>query len=170
MLRNFKWEPSIIPADRRAEKYSQKASLILITGARDADRKTLGKSLEARLFEDGRVVYFLGMASVLYGVDADLGRHAENRMEHFRRLGEVANILLDAGALLIVTAQELSQEDLEVVKTSVDPDRIELVWVGDEVTTDVAYDLILGDQEAESDGVERIKQRLQDKGVLFRPW
>jgi bifunctional enzyme CysN/CysC len=170
MLRNFKWEPSIIPPDRRAEKYSQKASLLLITGARDTDRKTLGKALEARLFEDGRVVYFLGMASVLYGVDADLGRQAENRVEHLRRLGEVANILLDAGALLIVTAQELSQEDLEVVKTSVDPDRIELVWVGDRVTTDVACDLILGDQEAETDGVDRIKRLLQDKGILFRPW
>jgi bifunctional enzyme CysN/CysC len=170
MLRNFKWEPSIIPSDRRAEKYSQKASLILITGTRDTDRKSLGKALEARLFEDGRVVYFLGMASMLYGVDADLGRHAENRVEHFRRLGEVANILLDAGALLIVTAQELSQEDLEVVKTSVDPDRIELVWVGDQVTTDVVCDLVLGDQEAETDGVDRIKLLLQDKGVLFRPW
>jgi bifunctional enzyme CysN/CysC len=170
MLRNFKWEPSIIPPDRRAEKYSQKASLLLITSARDADRKTLAKALEARLFEDGRVVYFLGMANVLYGVDADIERKAENRTEHLRRLGEVANILLDAGAILIVTAQELTQEDLEVLKTSVDPERIELIWVGERVTTDVTCDLLLGDEEAESDGVDRIKRLLQDKGVLFRPW
>jgi bifunctional enzyme CysN/CysC len=170
MLRNFKWEPSIIPPERRAEKYSQKASLLLITGERDADRKTLGKALEARLFEDGRVVYFLGMANVLYGVDADIGRRAENRGEHLRRLGEIANILLDAGALLIVTAQELSQDDLEVVKTAVDPDRIELVWVGDRVTTDVSCDLVLGEHEAETEGVDRIKRLLQDKGLLFRPW
>jgi bifunctional enzyme CysN/CysC len=170
MLRNFKWEPSIIPPDRRAEKYSQRASLLLITSARDADRKTLAKALEVRLFEDGRVVYFLGMANVLYGVDADIERKAENRTEHLRRLGEVANILLDAGAILIVTAQELTQEDLEVLKTSVDPERIELIWVGERVTTDVACDLVLGDEEAESDGVDRIKRLLQDKGVLFRPW
>jgi bifunctional enzyme CysN/CysC len=170
MLRNFKWEPSIIPPDRRAEKYSQRASLLLITSARDADRKTLAKALEARLFEDGRVVYFLGMANVLYGVDADIERKAENRTEHLRRLGEVANILLDSGAILIVTAQELTQEDLEVLKTSVDPERIELVWVGERVTTDVACDLVLGEEEAESEGVDRIKRMLQDKGVLFRPW
>jgi bifunctional enzyme CysN/CysC len=170
MLRNFKWEPSIIAPDRRAEKYSQKASLLLITGARDTDRKTLAKALEARLFEDGRVVYFLGMANVLYGVDADIDRDAANRGEHLRRLGEVANIMLDAGAILIVTARELTQEDLEIVKTSVDPDRIELVWVGDQVTTDVSCDLVLGEQEAESEGVDRVKRLLQDKGVLFRPW
>jgi len=34
----------------------------------------------------------------------------------------------------------------------------------------VSYDLILGDQEAETDGIDRIKRLLQDKGVLFRPW
>lgn len=170
MLRNFKWEPSIIPPDRRAEKYSQRASLLLITGEKDGDRKTLAKALEARLFEDGRVVYFLGMANVLYGVDADIDRRAENRSEHLRRLGEVANILLDAGAILIVTAQELTQEDLDVVKTAVDPGRIELVWVGEQVSTDVACDLVLGNDEAEAEGVDRVKRMLQDKGVLFRPW
>ena len=170
MLRNLKWEPSIITADRRAEKYSQKATLLLITGAQDGDRKTLAKALEARLFEDGRLVYFLGMANVLYGVDADIDRGAGNRTEHLRRLAEVANILLDAGAILIVTARELTQEDLDVVKTAVDPDRIELVWVGDTVTTDVTCDLVLGDQEAESEGVDRVKRLLQDKGVLFRAW
>ncbi|HWA56897.1 MAG TPA: GTP-binding protein [Gemmatimonadales bacterium] len=170
MLRNLKWEPSIIAPERRAEKYSQRASLLLITGARESDRKALGKDLEARLFEDGRVVYFLGMANVLYGVDADLAPRAEFRTEHLRRLGELANILLDAGAILIVTAQLLTQEDLEIVKTTVDPERIEVVWVGDSVTTDIACDLVLGDDEAESDGVDRIKRLLQDKGVLFRPW
>jgi len=170
MLRNYKWEPSIIQPERRAEKYSQKASLLLITGAPESDRKSLGKDVEARLFEDGRVVYFLGIGNVLYGVDADIERKSENRQEHLRRLGEVANLMLDSGAILIVTAANLSQEDLEVIKTSVDPDRIETVWVGDSVTTDITCDLILAEQEAEEEGVERIKRLLQDKGVLFRPW
>lgn len=170
MLRNFKWEPSAIPPERRAETYSQKASLLLITGSREAERKTLAKDLETRLFEDGRVVYFLGMANVVYGVDADIERKTDNRAEHLRRLGEVANMFLDAGALLIVTANELTQDDLEVIKTSVDPDRIELIWVGDHVSTDVTYEMILGDAEAAEDGVDRIKRLLQDKGIIYRPW
>jgi len=169
MLRNYKWEPSIIPIERRAERYSQRATLLLITGSRDADRKGLGKDLEAQLFEEGRLVYFLGMGSVVYGVDADIARAGDGR-EHLRRLGEIANILLDAGTILIVSAAELTQDDLEVVKTSVDPGRIEVVWVGDAVTTDIAYDLILSDSEVSSDGVDRIKRLLQDKGSLFRPW
>jgi len=169
MLRNYKWEPSTIPIERRAERFSQRASLLLITGPREADRKGLGKELEARLFQEGRLVYFLGMGSVVYGVDADLPREGENR-EHLRRLGEIANILLDAGAILIVSAAELGQADLEVIKTSVDPERIEVVWVGDGQVTDLAFDLLLSDIEAEQEGVERVKRLLQDKGTLFRPW
>ncbi len=169
MLRNYKWEPSSIPIERRAERFSQRATLLLITGAREADRKGLGKDVEAQLFQEGRLVYFLGMGSVVYGVDADIARAGEPR-EHLRRLGEIANIMLDAGAILIVSAAELSQEDLEVIKTAVDPERIEVVWVGDHVTTDITYDLILGDAEPASDGVDRIKRLLQDKGRLFRPW
>jgi bifunctional enzyme CysN/CysC len=170
MLRNLKWEPSIIPPERRAEQYGQRATLILMTGNQDAGRKSLAKELEARLFQDGRVVYYLGMAGVVYGVDADLAREVDHRGEHLRRLGEVANILLDAGAILIVTAQALTQEDLDVVRTGVDPDRIEVIWVGDTVTTDLSTTLQLADQEADAEGADRIKRHLQDKGVVFRPW
>jgi bifunctional enzyme CysN/CysC len=169
LLRNYKWEPSIIPPERRAEKYNQKATLILITGEHEPDRKALAKALEGKLFEDGRVVYFLGIGNVLYGVDADIERKDENRQEHIRRLGEVANLMLDAGIILVVTAAELTQDDLEVIKTAVQPDTIETIWAGDNVTTDLVYDLQLsGTTPAES--ADRLKAHLQDKGIIFRPW
>ena len=38
-----------------------------------------------------------------------------NRQEHLRRLAEVAHILLDAGMILIVTAIELTEEDLDLI-------------------------------------------------------
>jgi bifunctional enzyme CysN/CysC len=170
LLRNYKWEASIIPPERRAEKYNQRSMLMLITGEVETDRKSLAKSLESRLFEDGKVVYFLGIGNVLYGVDADIGRKEENRQEHMRRLAEVANLMLDAGVILIVTAAELTQEDLELIKATVDPDRIETIWVGDQVTTDLTCDLQLTDPEQESERVDRVKALLQDKGVIFRPW
>ncbi|MGH7318788.1 MAG: elongation factor 1-alpha C-terminal domain-related protein, partial [Candidatus Rokuibacteriota bacterium] len=170
MLRNYKWEPSMISLERRAERYSQKSTLVLVTGAREADRKTLAKDLEARLFDEGKLVYFLGIGSVLYGVDADIERKQENRREHLRRLSEIANILMDAGVILIVVAAELTQEDLELIKATVDPDRIETVWAGDHVTTDIEYDLHLGEEELRDDAVIRVKGLLRDKGIIFQPW
>jgi bifunctional enzyme CysN/CysC len=169
-LRNLKWEPSAIAPERRGSRYSQRQLLLVVTGADAEERKSLAKALESRLFDDGRVVYFLGIGSVLYGVDADIDRSRENRAEHLRRLAEVANIMLDAGVILIVTAAELTQDDLELIKTTVDPDRIETVWVGDEVTTDIAFDLHLSGLDHESERVDRVKAELEDKGILFRPW
>jgi bifunctional enzyme CysN/CysC len=169
MLRNYKWEPSIIQPERRAEKYNQKAALILITGEHESDRKGLAKALEGKLFEDGKVVYFLGIGNVLYGVDADIGRKQENRLEHMRRLAEVANLMLDAGIILVVAAAELTQDDLEVIKTAVEPDWIETIWAGDTITTDLTCDLQLPGG-AVPEAVDRLKAHLQDKGVIFRPW
>jgi bifunctional enzyme CysN/CysC len=169
MLRNYKWEPSIIQAERRAEKYNQKAALILVTGEHEHDRKGVAKALEGRLFDDGKVVYFLGIGNVLYGVDADIERKQENRLEHMRRLAEVANLMLDAGIILVVAAAELTQDDLEVIKTAVQPDWIETIWAGDSITTDLAVDLHLPGG-AVPEAVDRLKAHLQDKGIIFRPW
>jgi bifunctional enzyme CysN/CysC len=169
LLRNYKWEPSIIQPERRAEKYNQKAALILVTGEDEHDRKGLAKALEGKLFEDGKVVYFLGIGSVLYGVDADIERKPENRLEHMRRLAEIANLMLDAGIILIVAAAELTQEDLEVIKTAVQPDWIETIWAGENITTDLSPDLHLP-EGATVEAVDQLKAHLQDKGVIFRPW
>jgi bifunctional enzyme CysN/CysC len=169
LLRNYKWEPSVIQPERRAEKYNQKAALILVTGEHDTDRKGIAKAIESKLFEDGKVVYFVGIGSVLYGVDADIARKPENRLEHMRRLAEVANLMLDAGMILIVAAAELTQEDLEVIKTAVQPDWIETIWAGDTITTDLAVDLQLPGG-AVPEAVDRLKAHLQDKGIIFRPW
>ena len=169
LLRNYKWEPSIIQPEHRAEKYNQKAALILVTGEQETERKGLAKALEGKLFEDGKVVYFLGIGSVLYGVDADIERKPENRLEHMRRLAEIANLMLDAGIILIVAAAELTQDDLEIIKTAVQPDWIETIWAGETITTDLSYDLHLP-EGATTESVDQLKAHLQDKGIIFRPW
>jgi bifunctional enzyme CysN/CysC len=168
--RNYKWEPGSVSAERRMERYSQRPVLLVITGEKEADRKRLARELEGRLFEEGRHVYFLGIGNVLYGVDADIERTGVNRLEHLRRLGEVANILLDAGLIVIATAVALTQEDIEVIRTSGGSDRVVPVWLGDRMTTDLACDLVLTPQEAEADGAGRLKELLLDSGAIFRPW
>ena len=169
LLRNYKWQPSQIAPQLRAERYHQRATLVLVGGDESGQRKKLAKDLERALFDMGNVVYFLGIGNVLYGVDADLERDAENRGEHLRRLGEVANLMLDAGIILVATAANLSQDDVEVIRAAIDPDRLEIVWVGDATTTDLAHDLLVPAADA-PEALEQIKQLLQDKGVLFRPW
>jgi len=170
MTRNYKWQTSAISREDRAEKYNQKATLILVTGQKDVGKKNVAKAIEARLFADGKIVYFLGIGNILYGVDADIKTPGTdgNRPEHLRRLGEVANVMLDAGIILIVTAIGLTQDDLDIIRASVDTDSINVVWVGDKLT-DISYDLAVPQVEDMEKIVEDVKVMLQDTGVIFKP-
>ncbi len=167
LRRDIKWEYSMLSQEQRADKYNQKSSLILITGEKDTGKKPLAKQLEAELFSEGRLVYFLGIANVLYGVDADIKGRNDQRREHLRRLAEVAHILLEAGVILIVTAIELTQEDLELIQTTIHSDKIEIIWVGEKVTTDIPYDLKIQSSKYPEEAVGRIKALLEEKSIAL---
>jgi bifunctional enzyme CysN/CysC len=173
-IRNVKWEKSGIPTEQRADRYNQKSALILITGKKDAGKKTIARALEKRLFDDGKIAYFLGIGNVLYGVDADikgspaLEQTAEN-IEHIRRLAEIAHIMMEAGIILIVTAIELRQADVEIIKTIVNPDKIETIWIGDENSSDLLCDMYIESNDSIESMVNVIKENLQDKRIIFRP-
>jgi bifunctional enzyme CysN/CysC len=169
--RNFKWIRSLLTAEQRAEHYNQRAALVLITGEQGMGRKRIANQLETALFTSGKIVYYLGIGSVIHGVDADLSGQDphEARREHIRRLAEVAHILLDAGLILIVTAIELTQADLDLIRTVVNGREIPVVWVGARVTTDLACDLQVPGADQVESSVEQIKRLLQERGIIFRP-
>jgi bifunctional enzyme CysN/CysC len=170
MQRNAKWEPSFIAPDRRARRFAQRPTLLLVTGSTAGEsRKALARRLEARLFDEGRLVYFLGIGNILYGVDSDLGRTSADREEHLRRLAEIANLMLDAGVILIVTAASLTGDELSLIGTAVDPDRIECLWIGDPAGAPVESDFVMSEASAADDGPDRVYDWMQQRGILFRP-
>jgi len=165
-LRNNKWIKSEISQLKRAEKYNQRSTLLLITGEQQSGRKKIAKKLESKLFEEGRIVYYLGFGNILHGIDADLESEIDIK-EHVRRMAEVAHILLDTGIILIITAREFTQDDLEIIKTAVDPDLIETIWVGKNVTTNINYDLKLDFPNSIENSLTRIIELLQVKRIVF---
>lgn len=167
MLRNLKWEVSDVTVDERIEHYAQKPNLIILTGPEGTGKKKLAKLLERNLMNTGRYVYYMGIGSYLYGVGADTKKVAvQDHTEQIRRFGEVANLMLDAGMILVVTATDLTQSDYKILKTVVN-DQFEIVWVGNEITTDISPDLQLADKDYEK-SISRIKNMLKDAGTIFR--
>ena len=83
---------------------------------------------------------------------------------------QVAHLLLDAGIILVVTAVELTQDDLEQIKTAINPDKIETIWMGDNKTTDIAADLSISSNTESDEAVDRIKSLMQERGIIFKPW
>lgn len=109
--------------------------MIILTGPKDTDKKNTARALEKFLIQKGKIAYYLGIGNLLYGVDADIKsvdsmNIVQERQEHIRRLGEVANLMLDAGNILIVTASELSGDELDTLRQIITTDNILTVWLG----------------------------------------
>ncbi len=163
LMRNYKWIGSEISSEMRASKYKHRAKLLFITGSKDSPRKDLGKALEKELFSEGKLVYYLGIGSVVYGVDADLVDSkllVHSRKEHIRRLTEVAHIMLDAGMIFIMSARELNADDFDVIRTGIHDEKISVIWVGEERTTDIPVTLHIEDPYDMEDCVKLIREQL----------
>ena len=166
--RNYNWQISHITPEKRAERYNQRSILVLFTGPNEGRKKEIAKRLEEQLFNEGKLVYFLGLGNVLRGVNADIEGDSKNHKEHIRRLAEVSHIFLDAGLILIITANQLKPEELQLIKLSVNPDRMNTIWVGDQVDTDIAYDHLVTAEENIDDTIEAIKELLREQQIIFR--
>ena len=106
------------------------------------------------------------MASVLYGVDADLDRARAHRAEHMRRLAEIANILLEAGMIVLVTAAELTSEDLDLITTGVEPERLRVAWVGPEGSAAVRPDALVDPSQGPEEGIRRLRVLLSEMDAI----
>ena len=76
--------------------------------------------------------------------------------------------MLDAGIILIVTAIGLTQQDMDIIRASVDTDSINVVWIGDD-PTDINYDLVVPKIGDLGQVVQDVKAMLQENGVIFKP-
>ena len=149
------------------EHYAQKPNLLVLTGPESTGKKKLAKMLERDLLNRGRFVYYMGMGSYLYGVGADTKKSdVQDHTEQIRRFAEVANLMLDAGMILIVTATNLTQSDYKIMKMVMERE-FELIWVGNEITTNLSPDLQLADKDYEK-GIWRITDLLKEVGAIFR--
>ncbi len=166
--RDAHWILSDVNRQERAARFNQRPGLVIITGHKGIGRKRLACALESELFSRGRYVYYLGMGSVVYGVDADIhGRlGSKTRHEHIRRMAEIAHILNDAGMILIITAVEITSADLNIIHTILDPTSILTVWVGSNSGGEEPYDFHLEGELDMDTAVPLIVRKLQEDGFI----
>jgi adenylyl-sulfate kinase len=69
--------------------------------------------LERELHELGKQAYVLDGDNVRFGLNADLGFSPEDRTENIRRIGEVGNLMAQAGLICITAFISPYREDRE---------------------------------------------------------
>ena len=85
----------------REQLLNQKSQLIWFTGLSGSGKSTLAVALEKKLFDKSFKTYLLDGDNVRQGLNKDLTFDDEGRKENIRRIGEVANLMLDAGTIVL---------------------------------------------------------------------
>lgn len=99
--RNIQRHEGTVPRAARERLLGQRGAVVWFTGLSGSGKSTIARALEERLAAAGRLVYVLDGDNIRHGLCADLGFSAADRVENIRRIGHVAALLADAGALVL---------------------------------------------------------------------
>jgi adenylylsulfate kinase len=119
---------AISRADRIAQQ-EHPSLVIWFIGLSGSGKSTLASELERRLFEMGKRTYILDGDNVRSGLNKDLDFSDASRKENIRRIGEVANLMLDAGIITLTAFISPFEEERQMVKKLVGADNYMEVFV-----------------------------------------
>ena len=77
--------------------------MLWFTGLSGAGKSTIANLVEKRLHALGRHTYLLDGDNVRHGLNQDLGFTEADRVENIRRVAEVAQLMVDAGLIVLVS-------------------------------------------------------------------
>jgi adenylylsulfate kinase len=98
---NITWHGANVTQDEREAALGQKGCVVWLTGLSASGKSTIARRVEQLLLERGKVAYVLDGDNIRHGLNKDLGFSPEDRTENIRRIGEVAKLFADAGAVAL---------------------------------------------------------------------
>ena len=96
---NVTWQEGLVTREDRYRILRQKGATIWFTGLSGSGKSTIAVALERALFQRGKLSYRLDGDNVRLGINKNLGFSEADRRENIRRIGEVAKLFGDAGAI-----------------------------------------------------------------------
>ncbi|MEZ4801574.1 MAG: adenylyl-sulfate kinase [Gelidibacter sp.] len=102
---------------RRANKHN--SFLLWFTGLSGSGKSTIANKVEEALFKKGIKTYSLDGDNIRKGLNSDLTFAPEDRTENIRRIAETANLMIDAGLVVLAAFVSPYKKDRENIKTIV---------------------------------------------------
>ena len=99
--KNIKWHNLTIDRNKLEIMRGHKARVIWFTGLSGSGKSTLANAVNEVLHFDGLSTYVLDGDNIRHGLCKDLGFSNQDREENIRRIGEVANLFMNAGIITI---------------------------------------------------------------------
>ena len=108
---NIFWHEGQITRADRERLHGHRGVTIWFTGLSGSGKSTLARAAEEALFERGCQVYVLDGDNIRHGLNRDLGFSPADRTENIRRIGEVAKLFTDFGAIVLTAFISPYRED-----------------------------------------------------------
>jgi adenylylsulfate kinase len=118
-----------IDKKKRNTQKQHKSFLIWFTGLSGIGKSTLANLLENELHEQGIHTFVLDGDNIRLGLNKDLSFTGEDRSENIRRIGEVANLMIDGGLVTIAAFVSPFEKDRQLVRSIVGPENFIEVYV-----------------------------------------
>ena len=102
MDKNIKFQHFVLTQTERAQIKHQTPMCLWMTGLSGAGKSTIANTLEQELNKQGKHTYILDGDNLRHGLNSDLGFSESDRNENVRRAAETAQLMVDAGLIVIV--------------------------------------------------------------------
>lgn len=114
---------------QREALHGHKSYLIWFTGLSGSGKSTLANLIEVELHKKGLSTYILDGDNIRRGINKNLSFNPEDRTENIRRIGEIANLMLDAGVITLAAFVSPYIKDREGVMQIVGPENFIEIYV-----------------------------------------
>ncbi|KHE71763.1 adenylyl-sulfate kinase, partial [Halobacillus sp. BBL2006] len=116
MSSNITWHDTSLNIKDYRKLKGHHSGVIWLTGLSGSGKSSIANRVNQMLYEKEVNTYLLDGDNVRHGLNGDLGFSAEDREENIRRIGEVANLFVDSGTIVITAFISPYQKDRNRVR------------------------------------------------------
>ncbi|OYQ31578.1 adenylyl-sulfate kinase [Niveispirillum lacus] len=116
---NIRWQPLKVDKAARTAQAGHRPVVLWFTGLSGAGKSTIADKLEQKLYAAGCRTMTLDGDNIRHGLCRDLGFTAADRVENIRRVGHVAQLMVDAGLVVLVSMISPYREDRDMARAMV---------------------------------------------------
>jgi adenylylsulfate kinase len=126
---NITWHTGEVDREERASAHGHHGAVLWFTGLSGSGKSTIAHRVESMLVDRGVFAYVLDGDNIRHGLNSDLGFAPEDREENIRRIGEVARLFADAGAVVLSAFISPYRRDRDRVRALLGPGEFIEVYV-----------------------------------------
>jgi adenylylsulfate kinase len=97
---NITWHSSAVTKEDRRIQNGHGSCVLWFTGLSGSGKSTIANAVSGELYRQGINEYVLDGDNIRHGLNRDLGFSDDDRTENIRRIGEVAKLFVDSGAVV----------------------------------------------------------------------